>query len=99
MIMKVAVPLPKHSPMFETLASSHTVFNVLAQDLLGLVETRGRAGLDANQSGFFKRISPYHLDGMLRDSLAATTSAWPAGCGFFPGSGLRGRLRVCSWCV
>jgi hypothetical protein len=39
MIMNVAVPLPKQSPMLGQLASSHTVCRlVLAQDLLDLVE-------------------------------------------------------------
>ena len=43
MIMKVAVPLPKHSPMFGQEASSHTVCSVvLAQDLLDLVEAPRR---------------------------------------------------------
>ena len=43
MIMKVAVPLPKHSPMFGQLASSHTVTQVvLAQDVLDLVEAGRR---------------------------------------------------------
>ena len=31
MIMKVAVPLPKHSPMLGQLASSHTVTSLLAR--------------------------------------------------------------------
>ena len=31
MIMKVAVPLPKHSPMFGQLASSHTVTSLFSR--------------------------------------------------------------------
>ncbi len=72
MIMKVAVPLPKHSPMLGQEASSHTVLQVaLAQDLLDLVEARGgRAGLDADPLGLFEDFACSTLTGM-RDSLAA----------------------------
>ena len=57
MIMKVAVPLPKHSPMFgQRRFLAHRVQAVLAQDLLDLVEARGwRPALTRIQSGFFSR--------------------------------------------
>jgi hypothetical protein len=38
MIMKVAVPLPKHSPMFGQDASSQTVTSLLARNIFDFVE-------------------------------------------------------------
>jgi hypothetical protein len=66
MIMKVAVPLPKHSPMFGHEGFfADRVQLVLAQDLLDLVEARGRrAGLDADPVGLLQRLGRTTLMGM-----------------------------------
>ena len=71
MIMKVAVPLPKHSPMFgQRRFLAHRVQLVLAQDLLDLVEARARAaGLDADPLGLLQHLGRHTLIGM-RDVLA-----------------------------
>jgi hypothetical protein len=64
MIMKVAVPLPKHSPIFGQLAFfAHRHQLVGAQRVLDLVKTRRRrASLDANPLGLFEHFTRYHLD-------------------------------------
>ena len=64
MIMKVAVPLPKHSPMFgQRRFFAHRVQLVLAQDLLDLVEALlGEPALTRIQSGFFSARRGHHLD-------------------------------------
>jgi len=62
--MKVAVPLPKHSPILgQAGLFAHRVELVLAQDLLDLVKTRARAArLDANPLGLLEQLALHHLD-------------------------------------
>ena len=75
MIMKVAVPLPKHSPMFGQEASSHTVCSLLlAQDALDLVEARAAAGAHADPLGLAQRLGGHHLD---RDARGLEPSTSP----------------------
>jgi hypothetical protein len=64
MIMNVAVPLPKHSPMFGQRGFlAHRVQLVLAQDLLDLVEARARdCRLDADPVGLLQHLGGHHLD-------------------------------------
>ena len=59
MIMKVAVPLPKHSPMLGQEASSHTVTSLLARKMSLISPKRefGELALTRIHSGFF-RVSP-----------------------------------------
>jgi hypothetical protein len=64
MIMNVAVPLLKHSPMFGHDASC--VQAVLAQDLLDLVEARARRRANADPFGFGQPFGRDDLDGNSR---------------------------------
>ena len=70
MIMNVAVPLPKHSPMFGHEASSHTECSLCSRNLLDLVEARiRRRRLDPNPFRFFSTSAGATLIGM-REVLA-----------------------------
>ncbi len=57
MIMKVAPPLPKHSPMLGQLASSHTVTSPLARrmDSISRKRVEGEAARTRIQSGLARR--------------------------------------------
>jgi hypothetical protein len=57
MIMKVAVPLPKHSPMLGQDASSQTVCSLLSRSicLISLKRVVVDAAFTRIQSGFFRR--------------------------------------------
>jgi hypothetical protein len=63
MIMKVAVPLPKHADVGAGGFLADGVQLVLAQDLLDLVEAgRGAAGLHADPVGLLQRLGRHDLD-------------------------------------
>ncbi len=97
MIMKVAVPLPKHSPMLGQRFLAHRVQLLLAQDVLDLVEARGGAArLDADPLGLLQHFALLDLDGDARElgrrfllGQRVVVFGWTA---------LRARLRCCSWC-
>ena len=80
MIMKVAVPLPKHSPMLGHEASSQTVTSLLARSMSLISPKRelGELALTRIQSGFFN-ASPVctTLTGM-RDTLSEDFCLTPA---------------------
>jgi hypothetical protein len=75
MIMKVAVPLPKHSPMFGQLASSHTVTSLFSRSVLDFVEARrGGRGFDADPVRLFQALDlldRHDLDGNARSFACA----------------------------
>jgi hypothetical protein len=64
-IMKVAVPLPKHSPMLGQVASSHTVCSWCSRRICftSLKREALEPALTRIQSGFFSAVSRrHHLD-------------------------------------
>ncbi len=66
MIMKVAVPPPKHSPMFGQLASSQTVCRRCSRRicLISWKRVPGLPALTRIQSGFFRTSAGSTLIGM-----------------------------------
>src|ERR1700710_3026918 len=65
MIMKVAVPLPKHSPMFGQDASSQTVCRLLSRSACLISWKRELPGaLTRIQSGFFSGVIGMTLTGL-----------------------------------
>ena len=82
MIMKVAVPLPKHSPILGHEASSHTVTNWFSRRIFLMSEKRllGLAALTRIQAGFLRTSAAWTLIGM-RASLAAAFCLMLGSCG------------------
>ncbi len=78
MIMNVAVPLLKHSPMFGHEASSHTVCRRCSRRIFLISLNRGDDGARTRiQSGFFSRSAAITLIGM-REVFAAPVCLIPA---------------------
>ena len=78
MIMNVAVPLPKHSPMFGHDASSHTVCRLCSRRILLISTKRGDdAARTRIHAGFFSASAATTLIGM-RDVFASPLCLTPA---------------------
>ncbi len=85
MIMNVAVPLPKHSPMFGQDASSHTVCRLCSRRIFLISEKRGDDGARTRiHSGFCSARAATTLIGMravLASPLCLTPAALAGGGG------------------
>src|SRR5215813_3796709 len=95
MIMNVAVPFEKHSPMFGHDASSHTVCRLCSRRIFLISPKRGDDGARARiHSGFFRRSAGTILIGM-RAVFASPLCLTPAELSGAAGHGV-GEVMVAS---